>query len=97
MKPTQSKTVLKLSAILALLLPLTLLTGCASVSQGNADLRRLYQPSILRLQAGQKVQTQDGIYRPQVPEIWHSDPRYRSLERSYLDALQTIQTLQLRK
>ena len=83
------------SVILALLLPLIVLTGCASATRANADMRRLYQPSILRLSPAQEVQTQDGQYRPQVAEIWHSDARYRQLERAYLDQLSAQQTRQL--
>jgi hypothetical protein len=83
------------SVILALLLTLSALTGCAHVSPAAADSRRLYQPSILRLPPGQEIQTQDGLYRPQVAEIWHSDARYRQLERAYLDQVSALQTRQL--
>jgi len=42
----------------------------------------IYQPSILKLKANLSVQTNDGIYTPQVDEVWHSDKRFRELERS---------------
>lgn len=77
------------SVTLALLPLLLVQTGCASATRANADTRRLYQPSILRLSPGQEIQTQDGVHRPQVPEIWHNDARYRALEKSYLDQLST--------
>jgi hypothetical protein len=85
MKPKTKSTA---SAILAALLTLSALTGCAHVSPGGAASRSLYQPPVLRLSpALPPIQTPDGLYRPQVDEVWHSDARYRALERSYLDAL----------
>jgi hypothetical protein len=83
-------------AILAALLMLYGLTGCALVSPAGAESRRLYQPSLLRLAPSQQIQTQDGLYLPQVAEVWHSDARYRALERAYLDALSALQTHQAR-
>jgi hypothetical protein len=41
----------------------------------------IYQPSTLRLSKSIPVQTRDGIYTPQTDEVWHSDARYRRLER----------------
>jgi hypothetical protein len=41
----------------------------------------LWQPSTLSLKAGTKVQTVEGIYQAQTDEIWHSDKRFRQLER----------------
>lgn len=81
------KTRSSASASLALLLLPLVLTACAHVSPGAGDSRRLYQPPSLRLQAGQPVQTMDGVHLPQVDEVWHSDARYRDLERAYLDAI----------
>jgi hypothetical protein len=83
------------SVTLALLLPMIVLTGCVSATRDVAATQRLYQPSILRLNPGQEIQTQDGLYRPQTPEVWHSDNRYRQLERAYLDQLSALQTRQL--
>lgn len=79
------KTKLSTCASLALLLLPFVLTGCASVSPGAGDSRRLYQAPVLRLPAAKPVQTKDGVYLPQVDEVWHSDARYRDLERAYLD------------
>jgi hypothetical protein len=41
----------------------------------------IYQPSTLRLIKAEPIQTKDGIYTPQTDEVWHSDARYRRLER----------------
>lgn len=90
MKPKTRSTV---SAILAALLTLSALTGCAHVSHDAAVTLSLYQPPVLRLSpALPPVQTPDGIYRPQVEEVWHSDARFRALERSYLDTLAALQS-----
>lgn len=75
--------------ILATLLLLWLLTGCASVSrEASASLANsmLYQPPVLRLEKGQQVQTKDGLYRPQADEVWHSDARFRTVEQQLIDA-----------
>jgi hypothetical protein len=41
----------------------------------------IYQPSTIRLKANVPIQTTDGIYTPQTDEVWHSDARFRRLER----------------
>jgi hypothetical protein len=41
----------------------------------------IYQPSTLRIKAKTPIQTIDGVYTPQTNEVWHSDARYRRLER----------------
>jgi hypothetical protein len=41
----------------------------------------VYQPPILPLEKGTKVQTKEGLYTAQDEEVWHSDRRYRELER----------------
>lgn len=61
------------------LLPM-LLTSCVWNLKGREKNLRIYQPSTLRLEKNQKVQTLDGYYVPQVDEVWHSDLRYRKLE-----------------
>ena len=81
-------------AWLAILPASWLLTGCSHVSPASADSRRLYQPPVLRLPAGQPVQTQDGVYLPQTAEIWHSDARFLALAASYTDALSALATAQ---
>jgi len=57
------------------------LTSCASVSTQSVSDLNIYQPSTLRLSKSIPVQTRDGIYTPQTDEVWHSDARYRRLER----------------
>lgn len=41
----------------------------------------IYQPPTLILPKGTKIQTKEGIYTSQTEEVWHSDKRYRELER----------------
>lgn len=40
---------------------------------------------MLRLIPGQTIQAVDGSYTPQTEEVWHSDARYRALERQLID------------
>lgn len=84
---TGAKTRSRACAVLAILAVSIGLTGCQHASRADADSRRLYQPSVLRLAPGQTVQTADGLHVPQVLEIWHSDARFRALENSYHDSL----------
>jgi hypothetical protein len=42
------------------------------------------QPNILKLTKGTKVETADGNYVAQFDEVWHSDKRFRDLERIFL-------------
>jgi hypothetical protein len=41
----------------------------------------IFQPSILSLEAGTEVDTKTGTYKAQTDEVWHSDKRFRELER----------------
>lgn len=41
----------------------------------------IYQPSIIVLEKGKEIETKDGFYTPQLDEVWHSDKRFRELER----------------
>lgn len=88
-------------ALLAILLPSLLLTGCASGSSvDKASLpvsSALYQPPVLRIYQGQEIQTRDGIYRPQRDEVWHSDARYRQLEQENLDLVAALAAERRRK
>ena len=63
-----------------MLLPLLLLTGCATGSLPKKPTLNLYQTPVLRIEAGTVIDTKDGIYTAQQDEIWHSDYRYRQLE-----------------
>ena len=87
MKSTTLKMKSTACALLAILCLSAVQTGCVTASRENADLRHLYQPPVLRLQAGLQIVTQDGLHLPQVNEVWHSDARFRELEHRYLDAL----------
>jgi len=43
---------------------------------------KIYQPSILTPLKGTQIQTTEGIYEVQTEgEVWHSDKRYRLIER----------------
>ena len=73
-----SKRLKKSGLMLATLIGLT---SCGSSSSAKTDPLNIYQPSTLSLQSGTLVQTNRGIYIPQTDEIWHSDARFRKLER----------------
>lgn len=60
-----------------LLLTVALLTCCACSSRKTSDSMTLYSPPFIRLKAGSEVRTADGIYKPQVDEVWHSDAEYQ--------------------
>jgi hypothetical protein len=45
---------------------------------------RLFAPNLLRLKAGSKVQTTDGVYVPQADEVWHSHAEYMDRVREAL-------------
>ena len=57
------------------------LTSCETISTPNVGNLNIYQPSTLRLKKGEAIQTIDGTYTPQTNEVWHSDARFRRLER----------------
>ena len=60
---------------------LTMLTSCGSNSSVKTGTLSIYQPSTLNLKKGVTVETSKGLYTPQKDEIWHSDTRFRKLER----------------
>jgi hypothetical protein len=76
---------LKNYGLLVTVIPLIGLTSCGSDSSPKTTTLNIYQPSSLKLKAGTPVQTQEGIYTPPTDEIWHSDARYRKLERELFD------------
>ncbi len=86
MKSKTLKTTLMRCVIVGLLLTSRMLTGCASASRADVVSRQLYQAPVLRLQAGQPVETRDGTYTPQSDELWHSDARYRQIEAEVINA-----------
>ena len=57
------------------------LTSCAKDSSLSVPDLNIYQPSTLKLQKGKKILTEEGIYTPETDEVWHSDARFRRLER----------------
>ena len=70
--------------LLTLLLTGALLTSCVQRSPTVADSMTLYAPPFLKIQAGTKVQTPDGIYTAQQDEVWHSDAEYQRRVREAL-------------
>jgi hypothetical protein len=68
-------------ALKGLMIAMIALTSCAPSSSTNVKPLNIYQPSILSLEKGKAVITKDGVYTPQTDEVWHSDARYRKLER----------------
>ena len=66
---------------MALMIATTALISCGPSSSTNVKPLNIYQPSILSLEKGKSITTKDGIYTPQTDEVWHSDARYRKLER----------------
>lgn len=59
------------------------LCSCASKPSPTQIIGKLniYQPSIIVLEEGKQVETKEGFYIPQTEEVWHSDKRFRELER----------------
>ena len=76
---------LKNYGLLAIATPLIGLTSCVSGSNPKTTTLNIYQPSSLKLKAGQAIQTKEGVYTPPTDEVWHSDARYRKLERELFD------------
>ena len=78
---TRLQKKLKNLGIAAIAMMLIGQTSCESVLPQNVSDLNIYQPSTLRLIKSNPIQTKDGIYTPQTDEVWHSDARYRRLER----------------
>ena len=72
---------LKNLGLKALMILTILLTQSSCNSLPNKSTANIYQPLILRLKAKQQIQTSDGAYTPETDEVWHSDTRFRKLER----------------
>ena len=77
----KSSKKLKNLGIVGAAMTLIALTSCGSGSPPSVSNLNIYQPSTLRLKKNSSVQTKDGLYTPQTDEVWHSDARYRKLER----------------
>ena len=80
-KNMKSLKKLKLSGRAALVMMLIGLTSCAKDLPPNVRDLNIYQPSTLKLQKGEPIPTEEGIYMPNTDEVWHSDARFRRLER----------------
>jgi len=80
-----SLTKLKNYGLLVIVTPLIGLTSCGGSSSPKTTTLNIYQPSSLKLKAGQPIQTEEGVYTPQTDEVWHSDARFRKLERELFD------------
>lgn len=57
------------------------LVGCATKPIPVVNELNIYQPSILVIEEGTEIQTKNGKYKAQTEEVWHSDKRFRELER----------------
>ncbi len=79
-----SKNKSKAFVILALSVMLSMLTGCGSVLSLKKHTLSIYQPSVLNITAGTEIQTLEGVYEAQTNEVWHSDKRFRELERQVI-------------
>jgi len=69
---------------LVLVLMLIGLTSCVHDYKRNANSLNplnIYQPSTLILPPNVTIPTEEGSYTTQLREVWHSDARYRRLER----------------
>lgn len=70
-----------------------LLIGCSTVSpapEASSAHSRLYQPRLLRLAAGQPIETRDGSYLPKQDEVWHSPAAFDDVETKLLNALAAL-------
>jgi hypothetical protein len=101
--PSESKTtsgklkpVSQLCVLAAMMLLSVSLTSCATVSPAPKESLQLFQPRVLRLEAGREVVTRDGLYRPQTDEVWHSDGAYLTLEKQAIDLAAALAQLQPR-
>ena len=72
---------LKNYALSGLMIAMIALTSCGPNLSTNVKPLNIYQPAILFLEKDKSVITREGIYTPQTDEVWHSDARYRKLER----------------
>ena len=67
--------------LLAIAMTLIVLTSCGGSSTTKLGNLNIYQPSTLNLSKGVPIQSKEGVYTPQTDEVWHSDARFRKLER----------------
>lgn len=69
---------MKSSPLNLLLIPsiALVLASCVSHSTPLENSMALYSPEMLRVKKGSPIQTIDGVYIPQVDEVWHSHSVY---------------------
>ena len=60
------------------------LVSCVSSKKPLENSMKLWSPELLRLKAGSPVQTVDGIYTPQIDEVWHNHAQYMDRVREAL-------------
>lgn len=53
------------------------LSGCMNTGWESNSSLLIYQPDFLYLKKGTEIQTQKGMYRPQIDEIWVSEKKYK--------------------
>lgn len=80
----RSAMISKICGAAALSLMLSALISCGSASKTSAPILNVYQPSVLTLPPGTVVETEAGRHTAQTREVWHSDRRFRDLEREML-------------
>lgn len=96
-KSKKSKVTSKFIALLVASLTLSVLTSCETTgSSQNAIILNVFQPSTIRLPAGSTVSVigenpvtgkdEPQNYTPQTNEVWHSDKRFRDLERRVISS-----------
>lgn len=79
--------------LIFLIIPIILLCNCSTFIKAPNDgainnlQKTIYQPRILSLEKGTKIQTIEGEYTPQDNEIWHSNKTYTELELKYINLL----------
>jgi hypothetical protein len=66
------------------MLALALILASCSETASSVSMKDLniYQPTLLKLQQGVTIQTEEGKYTPQTDEIWYSEKEFRELERT---------------
>ncbi len=80
------KTKSPLCALVATIFLIVVLTSCATGSSAPTASSQIYQPRVLRLSAGQPVETRDGKYVPQTDEVWHSAAAFEAVESQLINA-----------
>ena len=77
---------MKSSLLNLLLIPsiALVLASCGSSSKPLENSMQLYSPEMLRVKKGNPIQTTDGVYTPQVDEVWHSHSQYMDRVREAL-------------